>query len=223
MYSAFLTTLSKFTHKLLYSGFSLFFLLYNGIGIAYVKGVYEYMFFYYIIFYLSFSTSYLFFLRIFYKESIYLQKAIHKPLSRIADNRTFAIGVLSVYLFTKFLPLIYPEFLAYRLINPPPPDILGEFMSRYETTHPVKKLSDNLGYLVYPFYLLSLYTFRKNIGLLIFALLIPLYLEYVYHAYLHRSALLFPILTVFVIIGQYYKRIRFVFFCISNFYITCFL
>lgn len=195
--------------KILFTFFSLFFFLYNGYGISFVNGVHPNYHYYYCGFYLAFSTGYLTFLRIFYTPFKILRKKTDVYIKQLALSPKVAIISISIFLLISIVPLIYPTNRIFLLLNPPKPDVGTQFFATFTNNiNPVIKIFENIGYLIYPFYLISLYYFRKKPLTLAFILFFPLYLHYCNISYINRAYVLERLVIFGTMLYSFYPSIR---------------
>ncbi|MDX1479105.1 MAG: hypothetical protein R3301_15430, partial [Saprospiraceae bacterium] len=195
--------------KILYTAFVLFFYLYNGYGIGYRIGVYERFPVMYIVFLITLSLSYWLFLLVFRKEMRVAQEGTIPLIQRLFGNPLFAYITIGMYFATWLVRLVYPEFKLPLLINPPAPDVIGEFLGRF-TAPPdaVTKLVSNAGFLLFPFFLIAVMRYRRN--MLIFALLIfvPYYIKYCINSYISRGEVLAALFLVMGVQWYYNEKMR---------------
>lgn len=176
--------------KTLYIAFVFFFFIYNGFGMSYEKGVADQYHIYYIVFLITFSFSYLFFLKLFFKEFRYAFLGSIKTIRKFGRDKYLSSFIIFIFIFFQLLQLIIPEFKLHLLLNPPAPDILAEFLGRLNSPSPSGKLIGNVSFLLYPFYLLTLYKFRKNIPFFLFIVFFPFYIQYCKNSYLSRGEMM---------------------------------
>lgn len=202
----FLKTASQ---KVLYSSFSLFFYLYNGYGISFVKGVHPDFQNIYYIFYIAFSISYLIAIKVISKPFKTFNFTIGKNLERIASSKSHAFYAIFLFLVFSIIPLLFPENKLHLLLNPPLPDVSTQFFEFYKSeVNYVTKLADYMTYIVFPFYLLSLYAFRKSPLILAIILFLPLYFHYVEISYINRAYVLERLIIYFFLVFKYSPGLR---------------
>ena len=106
--------------------------------------------------------------------------------NRISDNKLtklidkYGTTIILFFLILKLSTLIYPQFLLYRLIDPPAPDLSSVFAERFETQESTffESISYYLLSLLSPFFFLSLYKFRYKPWKLFSLLIIIPYIDY---------------------------------------------
>ena len=201
--------LDSFSKKVIYVSFCIFFYIYNGIGIAYGRGIVENYLFYYIVFLFSFSLFFYLILRFVKKEFRIAHEAAYDFILKIALSSQFIIGVLVLYFITLFFPLIYPTLRLNLLLNPPKPDILTQFQARINEELPVLvRTMTTLATIIYPFYLISFYKYRLNLIKLFLLLFTPLYIYYCNISYINRGYVLSTIIIYISFIWRYTPRLR---------------
>ncbi len=195
--------------KVMFTFFTLFYWLYNGYGIAFVKGVDPNFFYYYIVFYITFCLSYLVLLRLFYAPFKVVRRLTINGIYRTALSQKLAYVSVLTFLLISFLPLVYPHFKVDRLFNPPKPDIVKQFLESVTgEVNPVVKILSNIGYLIFPFYLMALFYFRKKPFILLVVIFLPLYFHYCNISYINRGLVLERLVIFGSIIYTFLPKIR---------------
>lgn len=130
-----------------------------------------------------------------YNWAVYLHVFVDKNAKKI----------LIIYLGLSLLLLLYPEFKLFNLFTPPVPDIKEHIAERFEqhnlTLYEI--VISNIENILLPFFLLSLYKYRKNLILLSLFVFCNLYINYCKDAYIGRGIILVYIMLVFFLIYKY--------------------
>ena len=102
-----------------------------------------------------------------------------------------ATAVIVLYLGAIVIELILCNKIT-NLFLPPSPDVLTQFRARMEEASRggiTLTVIHNLEAFLFPFYLLCLYKYRKNILKIVILYLLPIYMEYCRNSYLGRSVI----------------------------------
>lgn len=195
--------LKDFNSKIYFGLFLLAFFIYSGIGGS-LKDVDDNYFIYYVIY------------TIFISIGLYIGKGSNrlKGDNRISDNKLtklidkYGTTIILFFLILKLSTLIYPQFLLYRLIDPPAPDLSSVFAERFETQESTffESISYYLLSLLSPFFFLSLYKFRYKPWKLFSLLIIIPYIDYCRVGYIGRGNML-QYLFVIVVSIYFYKPV----------------
>lgn len=183
--------------------FIVMYLLYSGIGgaLMYISNQYQY---YYIAFTTCISIGLFFGLKSINNNRLPRRK-FWSGFLKIFIKR-YANTIIILYLLSQILPLVYPVFRLTDLIHPPQPDFVNMLFERFNNGQKDVVLSINslASSLIFPFYLLSLYKYRKKTLTLSILVLAPYYFQYCIQAYIGRSVMLYAII---IILGTtYYSR-----------------
>lgn len=111
----------------------------------------------------------------------------------------YAKKIIIFYLLLQLLSLIYPEVKLINLIRPPKPDVLSMLEERYNGDNQTTILSSliySLDQIIYPFFLLSLYKYRKSTVKLCLIVLLKYYIDYCTNSYLGRGDMLTGLIIV---------------------------
>ncbi len=212
IYALFYSTLHNATQKLYYTLFILFFWVYSGVGIGYVKGVHKDYELHYYIFLAAFSVSYRFFLLLTPRLGKVIAESTGSFFTSFTNRNWLVYSVFAAYVLAAAIPLMFPTFQLYKLISPPAPDIAAEFKARFggggEYDQPIRKIAANVTFLLYPFYLMGVYNFRHRLLLLIILLALPLYMNYCLVSYAGRSEIISVLLIFFSIVWFYNQKLR---------------
>lgn len=210
IYVLFLLTLHNNTQKTYYTLFVLFFFVYSGIGVGYIKGVAPEYKTYYYIFLSTFSTAFRSFLLLTPSVGKFIAKSTSGFFNGFINDKRLVYVVFAVYFFAALIPLMFPKFELYKLLSPPAPDIAAEFKSRFtgEYDQPIRKIAANVTYVLYPFYLMGLYNYRRKLLTLIILLALPLYLNYCLVSYAGRSEIISVLIIFFSILWFYNQHLR---------------
>ena len=197
---AFLTYRKTIKTKLFFSLIGLFLLIYSGIGGCIVESN---------AFFLSYYSIYLIILTLtirFSPFSIHFTSDDHKKFDSYINRH--GSKIVAFYLFIKVCKLIFPEFLLYRIIFPPSPDLTSFFADLLsgDKIHPVTQLLNLIATFFIPFFYWSLYKYRKNLLLILFFIFLDLYLGYCELAYIGRYNILFALIIIFSFILQTSSR-----------------
>ncbi len=201
--------LTSRNQKILYTAFVFCFFIYNGYGIAYPSGVYQGFGDMYAVFLAVLSLGYILFLALVRKEVNYAYQGTIGLLRKLFNDRLVVNTAIGMYLAVCLFRLCYPEFKLLLLFNPPKPDILAEFSSRF--TNPpdtISKLVQALSHLVFPFYLISVTYYRNNIFVFAFLIAFPYYLLYCAQSYISRSEVIGVLFILFAMQWYYRPRAR---------------
>ena len=202
----FIRNLYHFQARLFLLTFSLFYYIYNGVGLAYNE-ISLTLRIYFFIFYIIFCVVFILFFRI---KSKLLNKVEYKIKGIEIKPKTIVKAFAFIYILTVILPLFYPTLIIGRLINPPTPDLLGnlnDFQIVNAPSQTFMKLAFYVQTLCLPFFIYFFdVTVRKNkIVLYLLNAIILSYVAYVQSAYISRSdiLLIFQIaLLVFFIVQR---------------------
>lgn len=197
--------LKRLKDKIYYSLFYFFIYIYSGIGWSYDYVDIEYVY-YYFLYLLAFSMT-LF--------SFRNKNEISSPLSY--DNleewvlKKYASWIVCTYLLFCLLELVVPENKLLNLIHPPAPNLSDNF-DKYVLLAFHRTFFEALIYytksFLFPFYLFSLYRFRKNIFVLFFLFIFPLYIQLCHDSYIGRSEIMSNILVVIIFFYYEYRNLR---------------
>lgn len=182
--------------------FAAMYILYSGLGAALkdVSTLYKY---YYYIFTLCISCGIYWGLHsIHYKKNA--KKNWSDFISFFIDR--YAKTIVFLYFVCKISPLIIPEIRLDLLIKPPTPDVINMLHERFGDSEQniIISFISGISTLIYPFYLLSLYKYRKQTVKLSLIVIIPYYLQYCATAYLGRGSMMEALL---IIVGiTYFER-----------------
>ncbi len=116
----------------------------------------------------------------------------------------YGTTIIVVFLILNLTTLIYPNFLLYRLIVPPAPDLSSFFSERFGTNEStfVESVIYYMLSILAPFFFLSLYKYRNKAFVLTFLLLSIPYIEYCKNGYIGRKDI---ILYLIILIATLYK------------------
>jgi len=194
---------------IMFSFFTVFYWFYNGYGISFVRGVHKDYPWYYAGFYLAFCISYIIFLRLSYTPFKYIRKSTIQSIYRTALSQKVAIFSISFYMLVSIFPLIHPTVRLDLLLHPPKPDIVKQFLESFsEKVDVASKIVANLGYIVFPFYLMSFYYYRKRPIILFIIIFLPLYFHYCNISYINRGLVLEKLVTYGAILYTTHVRLR---------------
>lgn len=186
--------------KYFFMFFILMFLLYSGIGGALENTVPEYIT-YYFVFSICISIGIGLGFRCIHKARRNNRyRSWYAFLNYFMDK--YAKKIVIAYLLLHFVNLLYPEFKLLNLIHPPSPDVISVLGERYQREAQSTFFSSiiySLDNLLYPFFLFSLYRYRKKTILLCAILFGKYYIEYCVSGYLGRG----DMLTGLIIVGAF--------------------
>ncbi len=187
------------TFKVLCVLLAVFFFIYCGIGVGYMKTPNKYYMATYTVYVITFSI----FLKLFMKRRIKI------PESYVINSfsEKWSKLIILVYLLFFIIPLIQSGKIG-NLINPPLPK-LGDVI--VETNFEENQVSSIFGTLInftYIFYLLALSKYVKKPFILVALLILPTYIGYCRGGYIARSGAAYLITIVVFVLYHYYPRIR---------------
>jgi hypothetical protein len=115
----------------------------------------------------------------------------YERIEHLERSRAFRILALGAYIAICLLPLVVPELRLSLLLHPPTPDLFGAFNRGVQVNTSLSlRLIGYAGFLIWPFYLLAMYSLRRRyIALFIFTA-IPSYCGYCASGYMGRSEML---------------------------------
>ncbi len=197
--------LKDFNSKIYFGLFLLAFFIYSGIGGS-LKDVDDNYFIYYVIY------------TIFISIGLYIGKGSNrlKGDNRISDNKLtklidkYGTTIILFFLILKLSTLIYPQFLLYRLIDPPAPDLSSVFAERFETQEStfLESIIYYLTSLLSPFFFLSLYKLRLKPGLIVSLLLLITYIDYCKIGYIGRGAMMQSLFVIIMSLYMFKPKLR---------------
>lgn len=175
--------------------FTVMYLIYSGIGGA-LEGVAPI----YTTYYFVFTCCISFGIYVGLKQK-YSQKDFNNSWSNFLDYflDRYANKIILFYYFLLLSQLIYPENKLLNLITPPSPDVLSMLKERYQGdgTDLFTTIISQIETIFYPFFLLSLYKYRKDTIKLAIIVLGTYYIDYCISAYLGRGSMIQALLIVF--------------------------
>lgn len=177
--------------------FATLYLLYSGIGgaLIYISSQYQY---YYIAFTLCINIGIYFGLRSVRNKNNKLpyKKSWSDFLTFFINH--YAVKIIIIYLSCQLFHLFYPTFKLALLIHPPMPDMKEMLFQRFQGDAPdfPTSLINTVSTIFFPFYLLSLYKYRKNIISLTLLIILPTYIQYCAVGYMGRSSILTAIVML---------------------------
>lgn len=177
---------------------------YCGIGAAY-PGVEPSYTLFYIIFQFVLVSSFIITSKLTVNLSRKMGERLLPVMLSIEKKRAFLTFIVIVYFFSLIFPLIYPKLCLDILFNPPQVQSASKFT--VEGLRFVREVNDTpirlVGYvemLVFPFYLIILYQFRRNFIKMVFLWFAPLYIQYCVGTYVSRGMILIYLSVLFLII-----------------------
>lgn len=179
------------------------YLLYSGIGgaLIYVSSQYQH---YYIVFTTCISIGLFLGLKRIKNDRLPRRKSWSCFLEIFIKK--YANIIIILYFLCQLFPLLYPTFRLINIINPPQPDIANFLFERYNNNQEdfVLSVISLISTTLFPFYLLSLYKFRRKTLILSLLVVIPYYIQYCDIGYLGRGSMLYAIILITGI--TYYAR-----------------
>lgn len=128
------------------------------------------------------------------------QRAFNSSWSNFFDSflERYANKIIIFYYILLLLQLIYPENKLENLIAPPSPDVLSRLREKYQGdgTDLFSTIISQIETIFYPFFLLSLYKYRKDTIKLAIIVLGTYYIDYCISAYLGRGSMIQALLIV---------------------------
>lgn len=188
--------------------FIVLYLLYNGIGGALLDAPNEYLGFYFI-FTIAISVGCLIGVKQYHPVNE--QKVIEWKEYFNLINEKYYKQIIVTYFVLLFIGLVYPENKLMNLLNPPTPDVIGQLLERYdgvEKTTALTSIIQLLKLFVYPFFLITLYKFRKKVVILAVLVVLPAYITYAQDEYIGRGSMLECIIMFAFIVYLENKRLR---------------
>ena len=181
--------------KIFFTFFIAMYLLYSGIGgaLMYISNQYQY---YYIIFTTCISIGLYLGLKSINNERLSKRRSWADFLNIFIKK--YANIIIILYFLCQLIPLIYPTFRLANLIHPPQPDIISMLFERFNSDNTDIFLSINqlINSLLFPFYLLSLYKYRKKTIILSLLVIFPYYIQHCSTGYTGRSAMLVALIMI---------------------------
>lgn len=177
-----------------------------GIGASYQGVPIEYLF-YYLIFILVLSLSFLFSIRrlnVITNKLMFISQSGALDSFRKPQNVYF---IVAAYFFLSLLSLLYPDFKLHRLIDPPRLDI-SFFTGLSPNEDAIQKIIKYFEFMLFPFFLVSLFHFRKRLCLLFFIIAFPIYVKFCATGYVGRGYLLIWFLIIVAASWIYYPQKR---------------
>ena len=126
-------------------------------------------------------------------------------LERIINK--YGKPVIILYILIPLMQLALSGKI-HNLISPPSVDLKSALDNVGNASTAFDSLFYYLRQLLLPFYILSLYKYKDQIGKLSFALLFPLYIDFAQGGYLSRSGILPFVIIIYVAFYQKYPRYR---------------
>lgn len=185
--------------------FAMMYLLYSGIGGA-LEGVTPI----YTTYYFVFTCCISFGIYVGLKQKCG-QKDLNSSWSNFLDYflDRYAKKIIIFYYLLLLSQLIYPENKLMHLIAPPSPDVLSILRERYQGDGAdlFTIVISQIQTIFYPFFLLSLYLYRKKTIKLALIVLGTYYINYCISAYLGRGSMMQALLIVLAFTYFYQPKI----------------
>lgn len=185
--------------------FAMMYLLYSGIGGA-LEGVTPI----YTTYYFVFTSCISFGIYVGLKQKCG-QKDLNSSWSNFLDYflDRYAKKIIIFYYLLLLSQLIYPENKLMHLIAPPSPDVLSILRERYQGDGAdlFTIVISQIQTIFYPFFLLSLYLYRKKTIKLALIVLGTYYINYCISAYLGRGSMMQALLIVLAFTYFYQPKI----------------
>lgn len=189
-------------------GFLIGTLIYSGLGAAApdVPG-------YYIVYYFVVTISFVFGYCTIYLLSVGFSRKVGNTLlgalSKTESARKWNIVIIA-YILLQFFPLVYPEIKLTELLTPKAPNLIVAWQEQFreQEVNYILKLAEYVRILIFPFFLIALYRYRKRIVVLVFLLFLPIYAQHVIFGYVGRSPIGMALLLVFVSQWAMYPKSR---------------
>lgn len=176
--------------KMFYAIFILFFTLYSGVGGAMTSVPQSYMGYYlYYLFVFTVASS------LFNKWFLKCDISYKSPVGIGLFISKYASSIVLFYVIINLCQLVYPENKLGNLIHPPSPDIM-ERLNFYREGGD-SSVFHYLEILLTPFFYLSLYKYKNQIGKIILLLIGLLYITYCNNLYLGRETILVSLAIVY--------------------------
>jgi len=167
--------------------------MFSGIGIAL-----EHVFFgwdficYYFLFLFCFCVSYALCSQAMRTLSDYTGRVLEAAATDM-DSSSFWAAIPYIYIFLHVIPLLYPNFILFRVIAPPTPEVFTVTRDFHQYEGITTELVRYAILLSTPFFYISVFRLRSKIGLLTLLLYLPVYLTYVRYSYVGRKSILEPV------------------------------
>lgn len=188
--------------KLYVLPYAIFFFIYSGVGVAWDNCDKEYLL-YYFIWMLFFSLT--LFLIICRKKIVETEGLGIEKVSWVINRADFFIVL---YIFILFISVCLNGNLA-NLISPQAPDLIGVMDSVSEGDDASESgIIYYLKHILFVFYFVSLYKYRKKPFTLLFIIVLPFYLNYANTNYLARSTVMGYLLVYLVAVYFYNPHLR---------------
>lgn len=174
----------------------LLYLIYSGIGGALKDVSDEYLIFYFI-FTICISLGIRFGLKVVKSSSYTSWIRWDNYLDYFINYK--AKNIIIIYYCIKLLDLIFPEFKLLNLLYPPTPDLAAVMDVRYnalENSSVVSTILLFMSQLLYPFFLLALFKYRKQTLKLSLIVLGTYYINYCQEGYLGRGSMLEALIII---------------------------
>ncbi|NLX94888.1 MAG: hypothetical protein GXY83_01800 [Rhodopirellula sp.] len=124
-----------------------------------------------------------------------LQGAPAEWFAAITQHPRFIQRILGGYFLLLLFPLLYPTFRLHTLLAPPRPDITF-FTGLEEQKGVIERIVEYATILWFPFYLTSLYPFRRRYGLLLLLVFLPSYIGLCDTGYIGRGGIVIALLLI---------------------------
>ena len=146
------------------------------------------------VFFVALNLSYKLFYKVGINSGAYFENFFDVHLNKKNKNI-----IIFIYVGLSIFPLLFPEFRIFDLFRPPIPDLKYSFELQFENIEksPFSSLVDLIKQLLFPFFLIALYSRSKKILFPFLILTLVFYIEYVVFKYKSRGQLIvnyFPLL-----------------------------
>ena len=176
-----------FWHRLSYCSFLAGVFFFSGIGAAYIDVPSSY-FYYYLLFTLSFTLSFIFFTISLPKVGCHSSKVLTRFLSDIDHQKGWDLVVV-VYILLHLVPFLVPVFRINELFNPQPPDLISAWRASFDIqkTNFFVEVARYIRSTLTPFFFIGIFKYRFQVFKTILIFLLLLYIKYVDNSYIGKT------------------------------------
>ena len=162
----------------------------------------------YFVFLVTLGVSYRFFYKLLLPIGNYSNRSLGCSLIPFAERNSKKIIIL-FYVLT-ILPLLVPNFRLGLVLSPPAPDLVSIFGWRMEggEKHPFIRIAELIKLLLVPFFYLAIFSFRKNLTIVVSIIISIFYLEYIDTAYKSRGQLIAALFPILFYVWHFFPKYR---------------
>ncbi len=187
---------------------------YSGIGYGYAEAVPNEYGAYYALFVAAYTIAFTVVTRFMHTRAPAFSELAARETRVGQAVERFGIFFVAAFLVVLMFGLVYPEFGIERLWSPPPLS-LGELWNEgvMRQLDAFEMVTQNVQVLLFPLFLIALYTFRRSIPTTVLLIILPYYIDFCRNQYMPRSAILAILVLILVPMWfeypAYRKRILF--------------